>query len=312
MENLVFSLNATVPVFLIILTGYFLKRIKMVNENFVNTLNRINFRLTLPALLFSDLYMVPIRESFELKYVLYCMAATSAAFWGLWGLSKVFIKDRSLIGEFVQVSFRGSAAVLGIALIQNLYGDSSMTPLMIIGAVPLFNIYSVIVLTFESGQKQENSIKNAFIGVIRNPIIIGILAGLFVSVLRLDFPVIMDTTIESIAKIASPLALIGIGAGFEGKKAITRLKPTIAASMIKLLVLPALLIPVAIGMGFRYDKLIAVLIVLGSPATPSCYIMARNLGYDGVLTSSVVVTTTLLSAFTLTLIIFILRSFNLL
>ncbi|SHJ23434.1 AEC family transporter [Parasporobacterium paucivorans] len=312
MENLIFSLNATIPVFLVIMIGYILKKIKMFNENFLNIMNKFNFKLTLPALLFSGLYMVPIREAFDIRYVLYCMLATSIAFWGLWGISKLLVKDKSIIGEFVQVSFRGSAAILGIALIQNLYGDAGMAPLMIIGAVPLFNLYSVIVLTFESGEKQQNTIKNACISVCRNPIIIAILAGLLVSLLGLDFPQMLDTTIDSIARIASPLALLGIGAGFEGKKAIAKMKPTAVASLVKLLILPALLLPVAVWMGFRYDKLIAVLIMLGAPSTPSCYIMARNMGHDGVLTSSVVVATTLLSAFSLTLIIFILRSYNLL
>lgn len=311
MDNLIFSLNATIPVFLVILLGYILKRTGMFNESFANILNKFNFKVTLPVLLFSDISAVNIREEFDVKYILYCAIATSICFWGLWGLSKLFLKNKNLVGEFVQASFRGSAAVLGIALIQNLYGSVGMMPLMIIGAVPLYNIYSVVVLTFESPQTHENTIKDALIGICKNPIIIGILAGIVVSLIHVDFPVMIDSTINMIARTASPLALLGIGIGFEGKKAIAMIKPTITASVIKLFILPALLLPVGIWMGFRTDKLIAALIMLGSATTPSCYIMAKNMGHEGTLTSSVVVMTTLLSALSLTVIIFILRCFGL-
>ena len=84
-------------------------------------------------------------------------------------------------------------------------------------------------------------------------------------------------------------------------------KPTLAAAMIKLAVQPAVLLPVAIAMGFTQDKLIAIIIMLGSPTTPSSYIMAKNMGHEGVLTSSTIVMTTILSSLTVTLQIFIVR-----
>lgn len=75
------------------------------------------------------------------------------------GLTKVFLKDKTMRGAFVQASFRSSAAVMGLAFISNIYGSSAMGPLMIIGAVPLYNIYSVIVLTFEANDEGEAKIQ---------------------------------------------------------------------------------------------------------------------------------------------------------
>jgi predicted permease len=123
----------------------------------------------------------------------------------------------------------------------------------------------------------------------------------------LDLPEIIDKTLSSFAKMASPLALITIGAGFEGRKAIAKIKPTVIASAIKLIVLPAVFLPIAVKMGFRDQALVALIIMLGSPTTPSSYIMAKNMGNDGVLSSSVVVLATLLSSVTLTFWIFLLR-----
>jgi predicted permease len=315
MENFIYSVDATFPIFLVMVIGYILKQIGMLNDNFVTVANRFNFKVTLPFMLFRDISGVDIRAVFDIRYVLFCALVSTACFWIIWGGVKLFLKDQSMRGAFVQASFRSSAAVMGLAFIQNMYGSSAMGPLMIVSAVPLYNIFSVIVLTFEGARSGEvdpkQKIKAACINIAKNPIILGILAGLIVGLLGIDFPVIVDKTVNSVAQMATPLALITIGAGFEGRKALAKIRPTIAASMIKLVVQPLIFLPVAAWMRFRGEQMIAILIMLASPTTPSCYIMAKNMDNDGVLTASVIVTTTLLAAFTLTGWIFILKTVGL-
>lgn len=315
MENFVYSVDATFPIFLVMVIGYILKQIGMLNDNFVTVANRFNFKVTLPFMLFRDISGVDIRAVFDIRYVLFCALVSTACFWIIWGGVKLFLKDQSMRGAFVQASFRSSAAVMGLAFIQNMYGSSAMGPLMIVSAVPLYNIFSVIVLTFEGAHSGEvdpkQKIKAACINIAKNPIILGILAGLIVGLLGIDFPVIVDKTVNSVAQMATPLALITIGAGFEGRKALAKIRPTIVASMIKLVIQPLIFLPVAAWMGFRGEQMIAILIMLASPTTPSCYIMAKNMDNDGVLTASVIVMTTLLAAFTLTGWIFILKTVGL-
>ena len=315
MENFIYSVDATFPIFLVMVIGSILKQIGMLNDNFVTVANRFNFKVTLPFMLFRDISGVDIRAVFDIRYVLFCALVSTACFWIIWGGVKLFLKDQSMRGAFVQASFRSSAAVMGLAFIQNMYGSSAMGPLMIVSAVPLYNIFSVIVLTFEGAHSGEvdpkQKIKAACINIAKNPIILGILAGLIVGLLGIDFPVIVDKTVNSVAQMATPLALITIGAGFEGRKALAKIRPTIVASMIKLVIQPLIFLPVAAWMGFRGEQMIAILIMLASPTTPSCYIMAKNMDNDGVLTASVIVMTTLLAAFTLTGWIFILKTVGL-
>lgn len=308
-ENFIYSINVTIPIFLVMVLGWFLRQRGMLSDSFVDVANKFNFSVTLPFMVFRDIAAVDIRAVFDLKYVLFCAISSSICFWVIWGLARFFIQDRTLIGAFVQASFRSSAAVMGLAFISNLYGPSAMGPLMIIGAVPLYNIYSVIVLTFEAEDgKDTEKIKEACVNIVKNPIIISIALGLMVSLLRIDFPVLIDKTVDNVAQMATPLALVTLGAGFEGKKALAKIKPTLWASFIKLIAQAAVFIPIAIGLGFTGEKLIGIMVMLAAPATPSCYIMAKNMKNDGVLTASIVVSTTLLAAFTLTGWIFILRS----
>lgn len=331
MDNLIFSLNATIPVFLMMVLGYILKRLKAVDEPFVQTLNSFNFKITLPVLLFRDIAESDFSAMWDTRYVLYCFFVTLFCIAAIWGGTALFYFIRRAFhsrcgsfpqttpgpnenvntGEFVQASFRGSAAVLGVAFIQNIYGDSGMAPLMIIGTVPLYNIAAVLILSFtrpDIGKLDKKTFLSALRGIVTNPIIIGIALGMAVSAAHIRFPSMIQKTVSSISSLATPLALIGLGAGFEGKKALKLLKPTFASSAIKLLLQPALFLPLAVRLGFTDAKLVAILIMLGAPTTVSCYIMAKNMGHDGTLTSSVVVMTTFLSAVTITLWLFILRS----
>ncbi len=312
MENFIYSINVTMPIFLVMVIGYILKQIGMLNDNFVTVANKFNFKVTLPFMLFKDIAGVDIKAVFDIKYVLFCAIVSTICFWVVWGTAKLLVRDKTIRGAFVQSSFRGSAAVMGLAFIQNIYGSSAMGPLMIVSAVPLYNIFSVIVLTFEANDStnidKKAKIRQAGMNICKNPIILSILAGLIVGLLGIQFPTLVNKTISNVAQMATPLALITIGAGFEGRKALAKIAPTMAASMIKLVLQPLVFLPVAAWMGFSGEKMIAILIMLASPTTPSCYIMAKSMNNDEVLTASVIVTTTLMAAFTLTGWIFLLKT----
>lgn len=314
MENLLFSLNATIPVFLVMVLGYILKNINFLDESFVKTLNSFNYKVTLPILLYKDIAESDFLSAWDTGYVFFCFFVTLFSIICTWIITAKLYRQKELIGEFVQASYRSSAAVLGIAFIQNIYGNAGMAPLMIIGTVPLYNIAAVIILSFTGPNAcgfNKKAMKKAILGILTNPIILGILAGVLTSAAGISFPFMISKTLNNIAVLATPLALIGLGAGFEGKKAIAKIKPTLICSFTKLLLWPLLFLPLAVAFGFSKEKLVAILIMLGSPTTVSCYIMAKNLNHEGVLTSSVVVTTTFLSSVTLTFFLYLLKTLGL-
>ena len=303
MDSFIFSLNATMPVFLVIVLGYILKQIGLFTDEFCRVGNKYVFLVALPVLLFRDIAQTNLYEDFKLSFVLYCAGVTTLVFLGVWFLAAHILKDKSLVGAFAQASVRSSAAILGIAFVENMYGNAGLAPLMIVSAVPLFNIYSVIILTFSAngGQHGTGAIRKACINVL----------GLPFSLLRIEIPTIPLKMIESVGATATPLALLVVGAGFEGTKALAKIKPTLWATAIKLVFLPAVFLPLAIALGLQDAELVAALIMLGSPTTVSCYVMATNMGNDGELSTSIIVLTTLLSSVTLTGWFFLLRSMGL-
>jgi predicted permease len=302
------------PVFMVIVVGYVLKKIGMLNDEFIKVANKFNFNVTLPSLLLLNMMDCDIKHTFDGKYVLYCAITTITCIVVIWVSAKLICKDKTIVGEFVQGSYRGSAAILGIALLQNINGNSDMAPLMMLGSVPLYNIFAVIVLTFEnpttSSESIRKNIKKAILSICKNPIILSILGGMILSYFDITFPKIIYKTIDSVGSMTTPMALIVIGAGFEGGKAIKKLKPTVIASVIKLIIQPMIFLPLAVILGFEPEKIVAALIMLGAPTTATSYTMAKNMGHEGVLSSSIVVLTTLASAFTITMWIFILKTVN--
>lgn len=308
MDNFIYSINATLPIFLLIILGRILHKTNIIDDHFTKTADRYVFLIALPALVFRDLTETNVREHFDGGYVLFCFCVTLVIILAIWGLTELFMKKEEEKGAFIQASYRSSAAILGLAFINNMYDSTGMAPLMIIGAVPLFNIFAVIILTLKGNTGGKPELKTTIGNVFKNPILLSILVSLPFAFLNLHFPVFLNKAIDSIGNTATPLALISIGASFEGRKALKKLKPTVIAASIKLIILAALFLPLAIFLGYRNQELMAILIMLGSPATVSCYIMAKNTGNDHILTSSIIVLTTLLSSVTLTVWIFILKS----
>ena len=313
MENLVFSLNATVPIFLMMVLGMLFKKLGWMDEEFAAKMNKFVFLIPLPVLLFGDLAKVDFKEVWNIRFVIFCFVVTFICI-TIAALVSCIWKDRSIQGEFIQASYRSSAALLGIAFIQNIYGNAGMAPLMIIGSVPLNNMMAVVVLSvFKPGQSglDRTVVKKTIKGIVTNPILIGIVAGLVWSALKIPMPAIPKKVISSIGNVATPMGLMAMGATFDIKKAFGKIKPSAIAAFMKLIGLCAIFLPIAVKLGFRTDKLVAILIMLGSATTVSSFVMAKNMGHEGTLSSSVVMLTTMFSAFTVTGWLYILRHFML-
>ena len=177
MNNFIYSLNATMPIFLVMILGWWLKKIHFLTDDFVSVADKLVFKVALPVFVFKDIAGADLSNDFSLKFVLFCFFGTCIFFGVTWLLAEIFIKDKSMIGSFVQ----------GIAFAQNIYGSSGLVPMMIVASIPLFNIFSVIVLmrSANAGDTDKKAvIKKTLKGIVTNPIIIGIVAGIPFALLK--------------------------------------------------------------------------------------------------------------------------------
>ena len=313
LENLAYCLNATAPIFLLMLLGLVFRRLGFFSQAFADKLNDFVFKVGLPVMLFKDLVESDFFTVWDGPFVLFCFLATLGSILLTAALS-LFCRERPLRGEFIQVGYRSSIALLGAAFLENLYGTAGAASLVIIGAVPLYNVAAVTVLSLTSPQQSglnQAALKKALKGIVTNPIILGIAAGLVWTLLDIPQPQILQKTVSSLSATATPLGLRALGASFDLKKALGRWKPAFAATAVKLVLLAALFLPIAVAMGVRDDKLVAALAMLASPTTVSSFVMARSMGHEGTLTASTVMLTTFFSILTLTLWLYLLRTLGL-
>lgn len=312
MDDLIFSLNATLPIFIMMMLGYFLRRIGLVTQEFADAANTFVFKICLPLVLFDDLYQMDIAAAWDGGFVAFCAVATLGSIALCWLISRAFGKQ-PWRGEFIQASYRSGAAFLGIAFLLSIYGEAGAAPLMVIGAVPIYNVSAVVILELMRPGKVDRGVSPELIrstirGIVTNPIILGILAGVAWSLLRIPMPQVLGTAVADVGDIATPLGLIALGASFSFRRAFAVGTPSIVASAIKLVGLELVFLPMALAAGYTGQKLVAVMMMLGLPSTVSGYVMARNMGYEGAVNSSVVMLTTLLSSATITFWLWLLKS----
>ena len=314
LNDFLFSVSATLPVFAVMVLGWLLHRTGFLTEGFCKAGNKLMFRLCLPAMLLRQMASMRPADLVDGGFLLYAFTGTLLSVLLFWLLSRHLLRDKTLVGAFAQGSFRGNTALLGTVLLESICGSRTYAPLIILAAVPLYNVLSVVILSLEAGgggKLDRKKLAEALLGVARNPILWGILLGLPFAFFSFPIPTPADKVLSMLGNLASPLSLLVIGASFRWDAALQKKAPTLGASILKLFVLPALLLPPAILLGFRNDALVALLVMSGTPSAVSSYIMAENMGNDGVLANGIVAVTTLLSALSMTLWIFLLRTFNL-
>lgn len=313
-NDFLFSINATLPVFAVMVLGFLLRKTGFLTEGFCKTANTLVFRLCLPVMLLRQMAQMRPADLVDGGFLIYAFCGTLVTVLTFWMLSRKMLRDKRLVGAFAQGSFRGNTALLGTVFLESICGSRAYAPLIILAAVPLYNVLSVVILSLEAGggsRLDKAHLLSALKGVAKNPILWGILLGLPFAFLSLPIPTAADKALSMLGNLASPLSLIVIGAEFRWTAALQRKGPTLGAAFLKLVVLPGLLIPLGALLGFRNDALVALLVMSGTPSAVSSYIMAQNMGNDGVLANGIVAVTTLLSAVTMTGWIFLLRTLNL-
>ena len=324
MESLIFAFNSVSPIILTVAVGYFLKRIGLMKGEFSKQANRLVFRVFLPVMLFLNVYGIESIRSVDFGYVVYAVASVMILF-ALAIPSVIFLTDKKKCrGAMLQGVFRSNYALIGIPLASTLFPGEGATVATLLSAfvVPTFNILAVIGLSIFNNNGEKPDFKKVFVGIIKNPLIIGIVSGLVALGIRSVFvetdisfrlsniPAIWNT-LKYLSSIATPLALLVLGAQFEFS-AIPHLKrEIIAGTLIRSLLVPILGIGIAdfmFGNKFGGAQFAALVAVFCTPVAVSSVPMAQEMGADVELAGQLVVFTTLSSAFTVFITSFILKA----
>ena len=312
-ENIIYTANIVAPVFLIVVLGYFLKKINIINENFVTITSKFVFNVSLPAFIFMRLYNINLSTVVDISQIIYIYAGTLFSFFITWALAIPFIKDGRDLSVFVQGAYRSNYAIVGLAIISNLFGDYGLgkASLVLAFALPLYNVLAVIILTVPMRKIKKQNLKGTFIEIIFNPLIVAVMIALPFAYFKLELPSMISTSGNFLSDVALPLALIGIGGSlnFENIKKASGLAFT--SSAIKIILVPLILTAGAYYAGFRNVDLGIMFVLFACPTAIVSFIMAEAMGCNSKLAGNIIVISTIGSVITISAAIIFLRSIGL-
>lgn len=315
LNDLLFSANVIVPIFLLIMLGYALTKLKLWDENFLKIANNVCFKVLLPVLLFYNVATANIFEVFNGKLILYVCLCACTLCGLLFLIVPLFIKDKKRRGVMIQGTFRSNFLLFGVPLGLSIGGESGAVLAAVVASfyVPVINMLSVISLYAFSDSENKN-LKSALLGIVKNPLIIGGVSGLIFSIIRnkigFELPEMVDTTLFNIKSIATPLAFLILGGDLKFGNMLKNIKVSIFSVIGKTILIPAIMLPLSAFLGFDKLSMAILVAVFATPNAVSSYAMARNYEADHELAGEIITLGTLLSIFTIFVFITLSKSFG--
>ena len=315
MDDFIFSINAVVPLFILIAAGYAAKQFNFVSDKFLSEANRFVFRFLLPLMLFQNIRNTFQGEFTNISLIFTAMAGISIVIILSLGIVPLFVKRRGQRGSMIQGIYRSNFLIYGMPLATGMYGqDAANSIAMLLGViVPFYNVAAVIILSiFSETRTNRLSLAQLLWDIVRNPLIIGCVAGLLFGMFRIEIPFMLNKPISELSIAASPLALFLMGGDFKFRSLNNNLWKALSVTAARLIIVPLVAVSVFISMGFRTVELSVLLCIFATPTAVSSYVMSRNMGCDGELSGQIVVLTTAASSLSIFLFVFGLRSIGVL
>lgn len=291
MAALIVAFQVMAPIFILMSVGFGARKFGILNDIIIRPINNLLFRVFLPAMLFISIYNMNIKELFNFKLIAYITIVTLAVFFVAFLLIPHFEKKRERTGVLIQAMVRGNVVYFGFPIVALLVGEKylGLAALVIAIVAPLYNIISVISLeTFREGKPE---MRNVFIGILKNPMIISVAVALIFLIFHIPIHKVIMIPLLDMAKVASPLALILLGGSFSFALVKGYEKEILMAVLVKLLIVPAVALPIAVLLGFNQGELGTILATLGAPTAVASFAMAQQMEGDDLLAGQIVVYT---------------------
>lgn len=294
MGNFIISINAVLPLLLIMGVGYAAKRAGMLGREDVIRFNKIAFQIFMPCLIFYSIYVSDLSQTVRPGFILYGVGSVFAIYIVSVAFVLVAEKDPGKRGVMIQGLYRGNDVVIGLPIVSALAGPENLGPMALLVAIliPVFNILAVITLEVYCGGCVN--VRKTLLAILKNPLIIGTALGLAVKALGIELPCFLFTAIKDVGSGATAILLFLLGAFFQFSGIREHRRDLVIVVIGKLLVLPFITLFAAKALGFQGAEFVALLGCLTAPTAISSFTMAEQMGGDADLAGDIVVWTSAL------------------
>ena len=308
LNDFMFSLRTVFPLLLMMAVGFAARRLRIIRADGVRQANNCVFRVFLPLLLCFDVMDTELGAAVDGRTLAYAAVSVLCCFGAMFLLAPLLAKQRNARGVLIQGVARSNYAIFGIPLVLNMYpnADTSIAALMVLIAVPIFNVLATVALMIYGSEKP--GFAKVAKGVALNPLILGTVIGFGLWKLQFPLPSLLDAPLRSLASLASPLALFLLGASLDFGKVRANARLLSIGVSGRLLIVPLLFLSIAVLLGIRDVSLATLIALFASPTAVGSYPMAQQMGGDEDLAAGQVVLTTAFSSLTVFFWVFVLKS----
>ena len=299
MESFLVAVNAVMPFLIYISFGYGVRMSGLVDEAFMNKLNKLIFRAFFPILMFNNLYKVEPGFTLDGRLVAVGVGSVLLLELILVFLVPKFVKGNPQRGVVIQAIYRSNFVLFAIPLTTSLFGEtgSVLASMMVAIVIPIYNVTAVIILELFHGGKSD--IRVLVKNVCTNPLILGALVGFIFFMLQIKLPTCIDETAAQFADLTTPLALFVLGGTLHFSAVRGNLKYLVPSLTVKMVFLAAVITALATAMGFGNLERFVLFTMYATPVATASYSMAQNMGGDGELAGQFVVISTAVSIVTI-------------
>ena len=299
MESLQISLNAVLPLCLYMAAGYLAKKRGLIDEEIILKFNKVAFLVFLSTSVFNAIYSSDLSTAVKPKLILFVLCGILVEFlYGFLVANKVADQENQK-GVIVQGIFRSNFTLIGLAIARALLPHEDIAPVVFLCALitPEFNILAVIALSLYGGEKVRP--REVALRIVTNPLILATAAGILCLLLKVRFPKSIETALNGMAGVATPLMLFLLGAFFRFDSFGNIAKQLSITTAFKLVFNPAIFLTIGYLIGFRGVEFTGLIGIFASSAAVSSFTMSQQMGGDAELAGGIVILTSLFSCLTL-------------
>ena len=293
MESLIMASRVVIPMAMMVGIGMLLRIVKLTDAPTMKKVDKLIFNVFMPMLSFYNIYKTDFSQLHNVSYILFGASFVVVLFLGAMFVVPVLVRPMPTAASMGQAIFRSNYLIFGAAVAESIYGAGNIGKLTLMAAVivPMYNAMAAILL--ERARNSSASAKKLLLAIAKNPNIIGTVAGIAVNLLGLKLPVLVLDVVQDLAGLTTPLSFLSIGVSLK-LGSVARKRYLVSGVTLRLILIPLVILPLAVFLGFRGQEMCALMILFASPTAVSSYPMAVAMDADGEFAAQMVAYTTVL------------------
>ena len=292
MESLIMAARVVIPMAIMVGIGAVLRIVKLADEPTMKKVDKLIFNVFMPMLSFYNIYKTDFTQLTQVGYIVFGCGILTLLFIGCMVIVPRLVKPMPTAASLGQAIFRANYLIFGAAVAESIYGEGNFGKIALMGAiaVPMFNALAAVLL--ERARNSTASPRKLLLAIAKNPTVLATILGILVNLTGLVIPVLVLDVVQDLAGLTTPLSFLSIGVTLKLGQ-VEKKSYLISGVLLRLVLIPMAVIPLAILCGFRGQELCALMILFGAPTAVSSYPMAVAMDADGDFAAQMVAYTTI-------------------